>query len=81
MLFISISPFPTQFSKALFFNPFAKQAIDSTCLLYKPYFKNTLGKGAIPPFSQRVYFHFRELSTFSIKFKIVVWKLFNFGSV
>ena len=64
----------------------SQQALVFTCLQYKS-FENTVGEKekllimSNFSFSHNVFCPFGELSTIFIKFEIVVWKLFQFGSV
>ena len=63
---------------------FPIQALVFPCLQYKS-FEYTVGKDAcneqFPLFPHSFLYLFRELSAISIKFEMVVCKLFQFGSV
>ena len=49
--------------------------------LHNESFENTVGEGAISPFSHSAFYPFGELSAIFIKFKIVICKLFQLGRV
>ena len=73
-----------------FYQPFPTQALIFTCLLYKS-FEKTMGKREIAhnkqflttnfSFSQCVFCQIEELSAIPFRFKIVIYKLFQFGSL
>ena len=66
---------------------FPKQALVFTCLKYKSFVENTVGKGEIAGneqfllFPLSVFYPFEKLSAIFVKFEIVVCKLFQYGSV
>ena len=65
---------------------FPNQALVFTCLQYKSFFENAVGKGEIAPYTNfslfcSVLYPFGELSTICMKIKIIITKLFQFGRV
>ena len=71
--------------KALFLNPFLEKSPSFTCLQHKSV-ENTVGKEKLLimsnfSFSHSVFYPFGELSAILSSSKIVVCKLFQFGSL
>ena len=72
-------------TKYVFFNPFPNKPwflrVSSTSLLKTLWEKEKLLVTSNFSFSHSVFYPFRELSAIFVKFKIVICKLFQFGSV